>query len=109
MTGFEYTCPKCRYQFEGAGGRDALMTGPTWTIVCLDCGELRDVIVWEKEDLESSGAWSVAIPDPNTKHLTEPKCRKDPEHRVKEWTHPGPCPKCGATMERDEENIIHMD
>ncbi len=109
MQAFRFTCSKCDYGFTGAGERSALFAGPTWTIVCLDCADLQDVIVWGPQDLEGSGRWSVAVPDPGTQHLTEPKCHEDARHRVKEWTHPGTCPKCGSTMDRDEDHIIMAD
>ena len=100
MIAFEFTCPSCSYGHHGAGCRSALMSGPTWSIVCLDCKELQDVIVWEPHDQ----------PDPEDETMpTKPMCGEDPEHRVEEWAHPGPCPKCGTTMDRNEDLVCMAD
>jgi rubrerythrin len=96
MLAFDFECPGCGYQYTGAGERSALMSGPTHCIVCLHCKELQDVIVWDKQENPSMTP-------------TEAQCRDDPGHQVREWSHPGACPKCGVTMERDEGIMICAD
>lgn len=31
----------------------------------------------------------------------DPRCTRSEEHVWESWRHPGPCPKCGETMEKD--------
>ena len=75
-----------------------MMAGPTKSIVCLDCAELQDVVVYEGE-VEARLRDTTATPE----------CYEKSGHNVREWKHPGPCPKCGATMVRDETQMICAD
>jgi hypothetical protein len=68
---YEFNCPVCSFMEIASGRPDALFSGPTVTVLCLDEQRLYDV----KAD--------------------EIVCPKDPAHRLELWTHPGPCPKCG--------------
>lgn len=109
---WRFTCPGCGYDAVVAGGRGALFAGPTMTISCKECRELSDVVCWNAEDLvavREGARWSVASPHPEATSRTTPACDVDESHAVAEWVEPGACPKCGATMARDEDSMILAD
>jgi hypothetical protein len=35
--------------------------------------------------------------------VSRPRCNGN---RIVVWEHPGPCPKCGTTLEREEQYVI---
>ena len=80
-----YQCPKCEYEFNALAG--AGMMGIEYDIfVCRECAELCNVEVYD--------------------HIRErkirPQCSESKSHHVEAWSAPGPCPKCGATVEEGE-------
>jgi hypothetical protein len=58
-----------------------------------DCKELHDVRVTATNENPNK------VFDPEWK-LPVFYCPKSKKHLVKEWNHPGPCPKCSATMNK---------
>jgi hypothetical protein len=89
-TWYRFQCPSCRYAVEVSGKDDTGMGCALTTIVCEDCGILADVVTSEEP-------WLAALPDWTP---SPPQCEMSPQHTVRKWTHPGPCPKCGEVMER---------
>jgi len=91
---YQFTCPGCGYEATASGGKDAGFGCRTTTILCRDCGELRDVTTGTRpiDDLDSPAEWKPV----------EPRCSRGPAHQFEEWKHPGPCPKCGNMMDRGE-------
>jgi hypothetical protein len=67
----------------------------TATITCATCKKLRDAVVSEEPGM---------VPEP----LPVPKCpgARTRVHEALIWTHPGPCPRCGATMDRGEVTTL---
>lgn len=107
-----FYCSGCDYEARVAGGRGALFAGPTVTVSCASCRELYDVVSWNREDLEGlerGDRWSVAVPTPETTHLTEPTCPVGADHTLELWEHPGACPRCGATLAMDESDFVLAD
>src|SRR3712207_2111019 len=87
---FEFRCGQCGYEAEVSGGNDAGMFVTTTTVICRTCKKLCDVTT-ARMDLD--GATPAFEP-------VEVRCPKAKRHMVERWTHPGPCPQCGETLER---------
>ena len=86
---YEYRCASCGYEAEVSGGDDAGMIVSTTTVLCAGCEELYDVVTYARH----------AIPEENLEPgSVAPVCPKSRRHAIKRWEHPGPCPKCGSTM-----------
>lgn len=84
---FYYTCPRCRYEASVSGGPDVGFLCDTVTVRCLDCSALYDVVV-----LMDRGQ--------PAERRVEPRCPESTHHTAEFWTDPGPCPRCGATLDR---------
>lgn len=89
-TTLSFTCPQCRYEASVSGGPDAGFFCNTLTVRCMDCRALYDVVTFEDRGQP-------------TERRVEPRCPKSQTHTVEPWTHPGPCPRCGVTMEEGGE------
>ena len=89
----EFTCTGCHHRAELSGGDDVGMACMTTTILCEDCHELYDVVISEKP-------WEGA------EKAREPSCPEHESHTVRRWTDPGPCPRCGETMERGGKTVM---
>jgi hypothetical protein len=37
------------------------------------------------------------------------RCPADPSHIIQDWNHPGPCPRCGAFMNRMSAPLLDFD
>jgi predicted RNA-binding Zn-ribbon protein involved in translation (DUF1610 family) len=83
---YRFTCPACGYKADVSGGDDAGRIVATATILCADCAELQDV-----------ATASLAHPHHTSSAI---HCERSVAHRVRRWKHPGPCPVCGATMNK---------
>jgi hypothetical protein len=91
---YDFHCESCDYQAELAGSDDCGIAQATTTILCEDCNELYDVPISD----------DAMRRDPEREVTT--RCPTSPSHRWRLWRHPGPCPKCGATMTRGSETLV---
>ncbi len=80
-----YQCPKCGYEINALAGAGMMGIEYDW-FVCHECAELCNVEVYD--------------------HIRErkilPRCSESKSHHIEKWSAPGPCPKCGATIEEGE-------
>ena len=91
-----FRCEGCGYEAEISGGLDFGMASATWTVHCLDCCELQDVVVSDEPWKVSEEGWT---PDTYA-------CDRDPKHKVSLWSDPGPCPKCGKGLTAGEPTVL---
>ena len=108
---FETRCPSCGYSKMVSGGEDAGMACLTTTIACKDCRELYDAVVSDKPWLgpKRSGDLKLICPghsDGDDDDLFFERRHANPNHRVEEWTYPGPCPRCGETLVRGDGIVM---
>lgn len=94
----EFRCPACAYEAHVSGGLAGGMRVLTQTIHCKDCRVIDDVVV-----ARSSGGRGPRRTSAEESRV--PPCPKDASHDVSLWRAGGPCPRCGATMERGEHFI----
>jgi hypothetical protein len=80
---YQFTCAACGYTTEASGGSDRGIREAVQTVSCQDCREIFDATLGRAD---------------SRRGRTEPKCERNPSHRVVPWTHGGPCPVCNATM-----------
>jgi predicted RNA-binding Zn-ribbon protein involved in translation (DUF1610 family) len=93
----DVVCPACGYRAHVSGGPDGGFVGMTQTISCNDCRELCDVSVG-----------TVSKYERKVTSKKKPRCPVSAKHVWQEWTHPGPCPKCGTTMNHDPNGNVTM-
>lgn len=93
---YEYRCPGCGYEARVSGGGDAGMIVSTQTVVCEQCKKLYDVITSRRDSFSERGGVEEV----------EPRCPRRKRHSIREWEHPGPCPKCGEDMHQGEMAIL---
>ncbi len=86
---YQFTCDDCGLEVEVSGGFDLGMVSASQTIACQDCGSLQDVGVGDAPTTSAEDVASMTL-----------HCSKSGKHSVTQWSHPGPCPKCGKTMVR---------
>jgi len=91
---YNFGCGSCDYRAEVSGGQGAGMAQLTATIVCEDCQELYDVVTCE-QPLNRAREHEIPI-----------HCPESAFHQVHLWTHPGSCPRCGASLRREREIAI---
>ena len=91
-----FRCEGCGYEAEIGGGFDYGMMSATWTVHCLSCRALSDVVVSDNPAEYSKDGWK---PDRFC-------CEKDSKHEVALWSNPGPCPKCGKTLTAGEPTLL---
>jgi hypothetical protein len=86
-TRYQFNC-HCGYSATVAGDYDVGPRGGTATILCRTCKRLLDVRI------------AAPVPQPpDSMVLIKPDgCPRGRNHDWRVWTHPGPCPRCGATM-----------
>lgn len=92
---FQFLCSGCGYEVEVSGGIDCGRKSVTVTILCPSCKELRDVCISNEPE-------KALLPDvsgirPDYDYVLE--CKKCKGRSVTPWYTPGPCPKCGITMD----------
>ncbi len=102
-----FSCPSCGYEAEVSGGLDFGMACVTHTVSCPDCKKLSDALI-------STNPGDVVAPrlliddeegDLDVLPGTVPeqlRCETDRRHTARPWEHPGPCPRCGATLVKGE-------
>jgi hypothetical protein len=109
-----FECFRCGYRARVSGGAGAGQYFAVQTIVCADCKELYDAVT------EYKATAATAVDDGNKtapKFATvlnrlppggarprlkfKPACPVSPKHRVRAWTRPDKCPKCGMYMEQN--------
>lgn len=95
---FRFQCPGCGYEARVSGGEDAGFSFYTTTILCEACEELSD-----------AATGRTSPPTPEVAKAIPPECPADPRHPVREWQHPGPCPKCGSGMMLVDEPPLLWD
>ena len=98
----EFVCPGCGYGAMVAGSFSLLMSAVVRTVACATCGELMDVC---------SHSGELGNFPPSDQHDLEVTsgplvCETNDGHAVSPWEHPGPCPKCGTTMQLGEGMIL---
>jgi hypothetical protein len=93
---FRFSCDSCGYEIiaSGQNGRESLDAG--MTILCEDCRELYEI--------EPENSFTVKMK--NSYRML--RCPKSYSHKIRIWTFPGACPKCGKPM-RKGEHIIRWD
>lgn len=91
---YNFHCEFCGYYAEVSDGEDCGVAQATTTILCLDCRTLYDVPV-SHDAMTRKPELEVPI-----------RCPRSWSHRWRYWRHPGPCPRCAATLERRKETVI---
>ena len=123
-----FECGKCGYRAKVSGGGDRGFHVAVQTVLCSDCRELHDAVIEMKVPVPFDaplGRWrlktsrfdSIKAPTrpptlqaalnrlllDGTKRFLwlrfKPVCPVSPRHRIREWSHPGKCPKCGLFLE----------
>jgi hypothetical protein len=115
-----FECEKCKYLARVAGGLAEGLEFRVQTILCQDCGEIRDAVIAARmpENERRSDGTSDSIPKPPplaelmrrllfpTGIKTEwqsfkPACEVSAFHVFRLWNDPDLCPKCGVFLERN--------
>lgn len=100
-TASSYSCPECGYQSDSvSSGYDVGMSSHVVGISCGTCKELYSAFLPGKP-------WDVDIDAMSEKVAAGElpqgaRCPKSPNHQVRVWRHPGPCPRCGTTLNQAE-------
>jgi hypothetical protein len=94
---YDFHCESCGYETQVSGGEDCGMAQATTTILCADCKQLYDVPISHDAMTRNPGR---EVPT---------GCPGSSSHRWRLWKHPGPCPRCGATLKRSSETLVIWD
>ena len=98
-TGYLFKCPSCDYSAVVSGGDAVGMACRKTTIICETCEELLDIVISDKPwEPQEPGDVTLVCRGTEGGH-------ENPDHEVRRWTAPGPCPKCGATIASGEEYL----
>lgn len=89
---YQFTCAACGYTAEVSGGLDSGMMNRAATISCADCRELMDVDI------------GPVVAEEGRRRRA--RCEVDPAHRSRRWNAGGPCPRCGAPVERGPLTLL---
>jgi hypothetical protein len=116
-TSHDYACPLCEYHVARmASGYQAGMESHLHGIRCDECGELysvplagtpSEVTARLRRELgveavrELWGETLLAAMARVALARAPLRCPAAAEHDVQPWTAPGPCPRCGETLEPD--------
>jgi hypothetical protein len=86
-----FHCSVCGFAATTSGGDGQRFDNPSVTLHCHDCKQLFEValpvVPWGGEIVIRSNAI---------------QCPRSGDHQVEKWKHPGPCPKCGTELDREE-------
>jgi hypothetical protein len=99
----DYTCRGCGYHVDFmVNGYDVGMGSHVHAVLCRDCRELR------VSRLEGHPATMPIEPRQLAEAISRLtlSCPENPAHRVERWEHPGPCPRCGVTLQRGRNLIL---
>ena len=100
-----FRCSNCHYRLDGMiSGYSCGMLSHAHAVLCVDCEALRRCVLpghpWELRD---------AIGETRTAAVLEQyglTCPVAPSHRVSPWSHPGPCPRCGETLDAELDVLL---
>lgn len=122
-----FECNKCGYRAQVAGRPDRGREFFTETIACTECKQLYDVVTrlrFPRPNISASGFQSYAKAVQARPPRRPPsfqaavnrlplkgvngfrwvvypaRCPVSPGHRIRTWSDPGKCPKCGVFMEK---------
>ncbi len=119
-----FECGKCGYRAKVAGRAEEGLHLAVQTILCQDCKELYDAVTQLRlldgsrpalhGRLESTGAlpkqppsfaWALNRLRYSTSKVSDwvkfpLQCPVGPNHRVRSWTDPDRCPRCGVHLEK---------
>jgi len=100
-TALDYSCPECGYEVHSMiSGYDVGMASHAVGISCATCRELHTAFLPGKPWDADMDAMRLQV---EAGHLPAgARCPKSAKHRVEVWSHPGPCPRCGTTLNQDE-------
>ena len=86
---YEFICLKCGYSVECEGGFGGGFVYTSQDVLCHDCREIR-MCVTARHEFRC---------DPKPSDMLPLQCPVDSSHRIEKWDHPGPCPRCGTTLQ----------
>ena len=90
---------------QGAGPDDPVLEG-LWKQYYQEFEDARDahrpVNVRLIEDIHAAILTQQAMAKQAAYRALDPKCPRSEEHAWEPWRHPGPCPRCGETMEKGD-------
>jgi hypothetical protein len=125
-----FECPKCGYRAKVSGRADRGLSFFVQTILCRDCKDLYDAVTRLRVPDESAGwgrlggsqmtrilnsqrglrvppAFQAALnrlPQTGVKHFKwlsfKIQCPVSAVHRVRSWSEPDRCPRCGVFLEK---------
>ena len=84
---FKFSCDACGYSVIATGKDERGELDAGMTILCEDCRELYEI--------EPGNAFTVKRPSHRML-----RCPESFMHRIRAWTFPGPCPKCGQPIKK---------
>lgn len=120
-----FECSKCGYRAKVSGKRDEGLNLRVETISCRECKKLYDAVtrwrVFPAPRHQTPGSalgegWREGAPPGFETALNRLRygglsrarwvrfplcCPVSAHHKVRAWTHPGKCPRCGLPLERD--------
>lgn len=120
----DYRCPACGYHAEGrVSGYDVGECSHRHAVLCEDCRELLDLpLPGTPAEVAASlrrgrggdalaglrgEAWLARLGEAARARFPL-RCPRSGDHRVRPWSHPGPCPRCGETLARGE-HVVEWD
>jgi hypothetical protein len=122
-----FECSRCGYRVRASGGLDRGRDFYVETIVCAECKQVYDAVTrlrFPRQQLLAPGfrplrsrvdarppkrpptfeAVVSRLPYEGVRHLRwihfGLQCPVSPSHRVRSWSDPGKCPRCGIVMEK---------
>jgi len=100
-----FLCPDCGYRVEHiSGGIDCGFESVVQTVSCPHCHGLSDCLI----STDPSGVLRHNPTRLRHDFLPDLSCPVCGAKDVTPWNDPGPCPRCGETMEMDIEGPIAL-